>query len=297
MELSVIICTYNRDKYLPEALESLTKQTLDNSRVEYIVINNNSTDKTEEISLNFAKNNPQLNFRYDIERNQGLSYARNKGIEIAKGDIIAFIDDDAITEPNYAENLLKAFKENPHFDSIGGKVLPIYHAGHEPIWMSKYLEGFVSKVDYGNKNMPFVPKKYPVGCNMAFKKGVFEELGGFNVELTLRNDDKYMFLKLRRNNKTILYAADVVVHHYMDAFRVEDWYIKKQSIQVGATERIRLKEEPFIQTILKPFEYLFKFSAAVLLAIGFLFKGQPEKSKYLIWIRWLVFIGFFKKKY
>ena len=297
MELSVIICTYNRDKYLPEALQSLTKQTLDNSRVEYIVINNNSNDNTEKISKEFGEKNPQLNFRYEMEFNQGLSYARNKGIEIAKGKIIAFIDDDAITEPDYAENLLKAFAENPQFDSLGGKVLPIYHAGKEPIWMSKYLEGFVSKVDYGEKTAAFVSNKYPVGCNMAFKREIFEELGGFNVELTLRNDDKYMFLKLRRAKKTILYASNVVVHHYMDAFRVEDWYIKKQSIQVGATERIRLKNEPKIQTILKPFEYAIKLGVAMLFSFVFLLKGQIPKAKYLTWIRWLVFIGFFKKKF
>ncbi|HBF87857.1 MAG TPA: hypothetical protein DDX39_04365 [Bacteroidales bacterium] len=297
MELSIIICSYNRDKYLPEALESLTKQTLDNSKVEYIVINNNSTDKTEEISLNFGKNNPELNFKYAIESNQGLSYARNKGIEIASGKIIAFIDDDAIAEPDYAENLLQAFQNNPKFDSLGGKVLPIYFAGKEPKWMSKYLEGFVSKVDYGDTTTAFVSTKYPVGCNMAFRKEVFEELGGFNVDLGIRNDDKYMFLKLRRNGKTILYAADVIVHHYMDAFRVEDWYIKKQSFQVGATERIRLKQEPFIQTLAKPFEYLFKFAAAVILGTVFLLKGQTAKATYLVWIRWLVFIGFFKRKY
>lgn len=297
MILSIVICSYNRDKYLPEALNSLTKQDLATEKFEIIIINNNSTDKTEEISLKFKSDNPQLNIIYDIEKNQGLSYARNLGIKLSRGKYISFIDDDGIAESDYASNIIKCFENNPMFDSLGGKVLPIYFSGHEPVWMSKYIQGIVSKVDYGDKSGPFVKNKYPVGCNMAFRKEVFEELGGFNVDLTIRNDDKYMFLKLRKNNKTIFYAHNVVVHHYMDQFRTEDWYIKKLSIQIGATERVRLKQESLIETIIKPFEYSFKFLAAIILGFNFIIKSKIPKARYLIWIRWLVLIGYFKSKY
>lgn len=297
MKLSIVICTYNRDKYLPDALKSLTTQTLSRNDFEVIIINNNSNDKTEEISLNFIASNPDILTVYEIEKNQGLSYARNRGIQLAKGKYIAFIDDDAIAEPDYAEKMIQAFEKYPEFDSVGGKVLPIYHSGSEPVWMSKYIQGIVSKVDFGEKTEAFTSKKYPVGCNMAFRREIFEELGGFNVELTLRNDDKYMFLKLRKHNKTTLYAHDVIVHHNMDAYRTEDWFIRKLSIQIGATERVRLKKEAVIHTITKPFEYLFKFGASLILGFMFMLKGQMPKAKYLIWVRWLVFIGYFRSKY
>ncbi|MBI4648704.1 MAG: glycosyltransferase family 2 protein [Bacteroidia bacterium] len=294
MKLSIIICTYNRDKFIADALNSLAAQSLNKQEYEVIVVNNNCTDNTENICRKFATAHPELNFRHDTEKTQGLSSARNKGISISTGKFIAFIDDDAITEKTYAENIVIAFEKYPEYHAIGGKVLPIYPDRHEPVWMSKYIQGVVSKVDLGEEFSEF-KKKYPVGCNMAFRKEIFEELGEFNTELLLRNDDKYIFLKLKRNNKRTLYAPNVVVHHNIDAYRMEYSFIKKLSKQIGSTERVRLKTEPFYLTIAKPFEYLFKFCAALILGFRFMINGQFAKAVYIVMIRWLVLVGFFGK--
>ncbi len=104
MVLSVIICTYNRDKYIQMVLRSLEKQTLSQGDFEVLIVNNNSLDNTEEIVQNYLKKT-SLRIQYMIEYNQGVSYARNRGVGEAKGDIIVFLDDDETVEPDFLFNI------------------------------------------------------------------------------------------------------------------------------------------------------------------------------------------------
>lgn len=295
IQLSIVICSYNRAEYILDALHSIKNQDLDKSKYELVVVNNNSTDNTEELCKKFEESKGELQYTYCVEQNQGLSWARNKGIETAKGKYISFIDDDAIAEPDFARNVLMAFHENPQFEAIGGKVLPMYPEKKEPKWMSNYLNGLVAKVDMGDNQKEFI-SKYPVGCNMAFHASVFEQIGGFNVSLTLRNDDKYIFLKYKRNNKRILYVPSAVVHHTIDAYRLEDEYINKLCTVIGSSERIRLREEPKIEMIKKPIEYFIKYIGSIILAFQFFLKGEFTKGYYLIKVRRIVLFSFFKKQ-
>jgi len=294
-QLSIVICSYNRAEYILDALNSVKNQDLDKTKFELVVVNNNSTDDTEAICKKFEESKGDLQYTYCMEFNQGLSWARNKGIEVAKGKYISFIDDDAICEPDFARNMLAAFEQNPEFEAVGGKVLPIYPDNKEPKWMSKYLNGLVAKVDMGDKQKEFI-SKYPVGCNMAFHASVFKEIGGFNVSLTLRNDDKYIFLKYKKSNKRILYVPNVVVHHNIDAYRLEDEYLNKLCTVIGSSERIRLQDEPKIEMIKKPIEYFVKYLASMILALQYYAKGEFTKGFYLIKVRRIVLFSFFKKQ-
>lgn len=291
-EISVVICTYNRDGYILAALDSLKKQDASRDVFEIIVVNNNSTDKTEEKCKFFEQSNPELNFTYTIEANQGLSFARNKGIEVSKAPLIVFIDDDAIAEKDFVGNLLQNFEENSDYEAVGGKVLPIYPDGKEPKWMSKYVQRLVSKVDDGEKKREF-RDKYPVGCNMAFRKTVFDEVGGFNTDLTLRSDDKYIFMKLKKAGKRTFYAPDVIVHHNIEAFRLTPKFIKNLSKLNGHCERVRLKTEPWYKSVFKFFDYVMKIGASFVISIPFIFKGEFAKASYLIKVMVLSMIGFF----
>ncbi len=294
--ISVVICTYNREKFLPEALESLSKQTANRQDFEIVIVNNNSTDQTEPISQNFIKQHPELNIVYTIEPNQGLSYARNKGIATAKGDIIAFIDDDAIARNDYVEQLQGHFDNYPEYGALGGKVIPIYGEGEaEPPWMSKYIQGVVSKVDYGNETKPFT-KKYPAGCNMAFRKSVFKKYGTFNTDLVYRSDDKYIFHMMKSHGVKVLYVPEVFVNHHIDAYRIQPEFIDKISRSIGASERLRLSTEPMYKTVLKFIEYLYKFTGAIALYFMFLFKGQEPKGRYCVKVMRHTITGFFNAK-
>ena len=109
--LSIIICTYNRSESLEKTLQSLLQQeNCNNLNYEVIVIDNNSTDKTKEIVENF-NGTTGGKIRYALETNQGLSFARNKGINAAKGKTISFIDDDIVLPNNFINNVCYEFSK------------------------------------------------------------------------------------------------------------------------------------------------------------------------------------------
>ena len=293
MKLSIVICSYNREKYILDAMNSVKNQIIDSSFFELVVINNNSTDNTDVICRAFEKTKGNLQYTYVIEEKAGLSNARNCGIEHSKGEIITFIDDDAIAEPDFAANIINHFSKNPEIDALGGKVLPIFPNNMEPKWLSHYLNGLVTKVDFGDIVKPY-SNKYPAGCNMSFRKIVFDELGGFNPNLVWRNDDKYIFLKLKNAHKKTLYTPDVVVHHNIDEYRLEKEFLDKLINFIGSSERVRLKGQQ-IELIKKPLEYTLKLGASFILALPFLLKGELVKASYLIYVRWKVLVSFFQK--
>ena len=96
---TVVIPTYNRAKSLVRAINSVISQTL--LSYEIIVIDDGSTDNTHEVVRHFSRNN----FRYINKTNGGVSSARNMGISLAKGDIIAFLDSDDEWQPSYLEQI------------------------------------------------------------------------------------------------------------------------------------------------------------------------------------------------
>ena len=123
--VSVIVCTFNRVKYLPICLEKLANQTVSSSEYEIIIIDNNSTDESGLVCELFIDSHKTINVHYFLELKQGHTYSRNRGIAESKGEILAFIDDDAFVEVNYIENINKAFS-NLEIVALGGKITPHY---------------------------------------------------------------------------------------------------------------------------------------------------------------------------
>ena len=295
-KISIAICTYNRANYLTNALKSLSNQNLNPDAYEIIIVDNNSSDETAEVSRNFIEQNPDLNVSYYKEIQQGLSFARNRAILESKYDIITFVDDDAIASENFLTSIMRFFQTHTEADALGGKIIPVYEDGkEEPPWLSKYIWGLVTKVDYGEKVKIFPPSKYPNGCNMSFRKEKLLEVGLFNAELKLRGDDKDIFTKLKMINAKIYYVPDIFVYHNVDDYRLTKSFIRKLSIVIGNSERVRLADKGFLSLMIKFFEYLFKLIAGLIIALSFLFKGQVEKAKYIVMVRWTILKGLFVK--
>jgi glycosyltransferase involved in cell wall biosynthesis len=117
ISISVIIVTRNRANWLDEALRSLARQT--RTPDEVIVVDNDSLDNTREVALRY---NDTLNIKYFFESCRGVQYARNAGIENAKGDVIAFIDDDCEADKDWLKNIEKPFIKDPKIGVVGGEV-------------------------------------------------------------------------------------------------------------------------------------------------------------------------------
>jgi glycosyltransferase involved in cell wall biosynthesis len=294
MFLSVIVCTYNRDQHIKRALNSLIAQDFDKSDYEIIVVDNNSNDRTPQIIKDFKSSYPDYNITLAHETRQGLSFARNTGLKLAQGSYISYIDDDGIARNDYISQIKKYTEQFPEDVAFGGKVLPKYEKGQAPEWMSKYIERIISIVNLGDE-VKVLKKTYPVGCNMIFKKSVFDQIGGFNTALKLRSDDKYIFFKIREAGFRVLYLPKVVVWHFIDHFRNSLDYVKKVSRLNGEAERIRIKtlsKHRVITFIKRLADYLFKLSAAFILWMVYATRGQSIKGKALFLSMWYSLCGF-----
>lgn len=301
MEVSVVICTYNRDKYLPRTLDSFLNQSAPFESFELVVINNMSTDSTEEVISNFIESKHSITCNVFNELNQGHTYARNRGIKESKGRIISFIDDDAFVHPGYIEGIIESFS-NKNILAIGGKIIPKYESGSAPTWMTKFLLPLVAALDLGDKKREFSGAKFPIGANMAFRREVFESYGDFDEQLGRRGtdgleggDEKDLFSRLKKNNELIMYCPNVVVDHIIPDKRLQISYVKGLAKGVGSSERKRLAAENQINKTKRFFLEVVKITGSGILAIGYLIKGQSEAALMLLRFRFWVIEGYFSK--
>jgi glucosyl-dolichyl phosphate glucuronosyltransferase len=245
MDLSVIICTYNRSASLRRTLESIRgSNTPDHLEWELIVVDNNSDDDSRALVARYQELCSFPVF-YVKEQQQGLSYARNCGIHESKGRLIAFTDDDVIADPDWIGCLVKAFAEY-EVQCIGGRILPIWEAP-KPKWLKEYLYYNVALLDYGNAPL-YVETPCVWGANLAFRAEVFEKYGLFDtnrgrVPHKLYGDEETDFIgKLLEHGEKILYLPDAVVHHCISKKRMEKAYFRRCKFDQGELHGILFKD-------------------------------------------------------
>jgi glucosyl-dolichyl phosphate glucuronosyltransferase len=214
-DLSVVLCTYNRAAGLRSALDALLSQRAD-VPYEIIVVDNNSTDDTPRAIAEAAARAPHV-VRGVFEPRQGLSHARNCGIDAARAPIVAFSDDDVTVASDWVQKIVRIFDAEPDVDYIGGRVLPRWRVP-PPRWLTTAHWSPLALQDYGPE--PFVTSRDRaiclVGANLAFRRGVFDLVGRFVPELGRIKDgigsteDHEMQLRIWRAGMCGLYVPEVV---------------------------------------------------------------------------------------
>src|SRR4051812_1329367 len=122
MHISVIICTRNRCHKLPASLNSLDAVIVPmGAKLEVVIVDNGSTDATAEICKSFVGNESR-NYRYVFEGTKGKSFALNRGMREAKGEIFAFTDDDCIVGRDWINAIIKEYAADPNLAFLGGRV-------------------------------------------------------------------------------------------------------------------------------------------------------------------------------
>lgn len=299
--ISIIVCTYNRDKYLYGALQCIAENGFPTHAYEIVLVNNMSTDNTEAECQRFGNDYPDVNFRYMVETNQGLSFARNRGIAESRGDTLLFLDDDSYIQPNYLTNLQRQLDAYPDADAFGGKIDPVFESGEAPKWLSKWNYSWVSAIDLGDKVCPFKGKAFPIGANMGIRKAMLEKTGNFNTQLgrskknLMGGEEKDLFERIRQQGGSIYYFPDVVVHHVIPPTRTTKDYVKRLGEGVGRSERIRTLGESKGKYLKRLFSEMVKWGGTLVLWLGFALKGQLEKGNILFTFRRKVTSGLLKK--
>lgn len=299
--ISIIICTYNREKYLYDALRHVATNVFPTESYEIVLVNNNSTDNTAEECKRFAIDFPKVDFRYFVETNQGLSHARNRGISESRGDILVFLDDDSFVKPDYLTNLHHNLMNHPEAMAFGGKITPLFESGETPKWLSKWTYSWVSAIDKGNDIMPFEGNSYPIGANMGFRKTCLDQCGLFNTELgrskknLMGGEEKDIFNRVRARGLKILYFPDIEVEHVIPPQRTTLDYIRRLGRGVGMSERLRCLNTGKAELLKRYIFELFKWAATIVLWLTYFICIRPMVGNMLVVFRWNVTKGLLGK--
>lgn len=229
MRITVILCTYNRCQSLQRSLSRAAALVLPQSvEWEILVVDNNSNDQTRKTVEEFSGRYPGR-FRYLFEPRPGKSHALNTGIREARGDILAFIDDDVVVHPDWLQNLTSAL-HNGEWAGAGGRILPEWNCSL-PRWLSPESRHAAGPL------VAFHPApeageifEAPIGTNMAFRKEMFEKYGSFRIDLgprpgsELRNEDTEFGERLLAAGERLRYEPSALVYHPVSENRLKRAY-------------------------------------------------------------------------
>lgn len=295
--VSIIICTYNRAKYIYALLQSIVENDFSSENYELILVDNNCTDNTKVECQRFQETYPDIAFNYCFEPNQGLSYARNKGIKEAKADIIIFVDDDAKVNAHYLQTYYRFFQDNSHAYAAGGPILPIYETS-EPNWISHYTRQLVTGMLYlGEKQKPFSKGKFPGGGNAAYRKVVFDIIGGFNVELGRKGtsligaEEKDIFDKMTQQGMRFYYLPNAILYHIIPDNKLTKEYFNRLTYSIGVSEHYRTLTISHWKFVKRLMSESIKWAASFLLWLFFALQLQIAKGNKLIVFRYQVTRG------
>jgi len=226
-DISVIVPTYNRASSLRITLESFGRLSVPSDlKWELLVVDNNSTDGTPEV-IEVAAKSASFPVHYVWEKRQGRSAALNAGIAVAKGDIIAFTDDDVILQPDWLSSLKTTFDR---FDcaAVAGRVVPSW-SRPKPAWLQ--VEGQFAVVNFDLGEEIREVRTPPLGANSAFRREIFAKYGRFRLDLgvcgskhTVTCDDTEFGNRLIEAREKIVYNPRAVIYHPVDPERTTKKY-------------------------------------------------------------------------
>jgi len=235
LDVTVLICTYNRAALLGETLDSLARSRTNGVRWDVIVVDNNSTDETRQTVLSRIDQFP-VSLRYMFEPRQGKSNALNTGLAASDAAIVAVTDDDVQVDTAWVEASGRALLDDPSIDYTGGPVLPIWEQ-QCPAWLDQRradLWGTLAILDYGSE--PFIfetRRRVPLGANMAVRRALIDRVGGFDPELGRRGnsllgqEQAEFFCRSRAIGARGRYVPAMALHHHVPARRLTHDYFRR----------------------------------------------------------------------
>ncbi|MFA5393865.1 MAG: glycosyltransferase [Candidatus Ratteibacteria bacterium] len=236
VDISVIVCVYAGGEFFKKNIESVSRLKIpDNTRVEFLFIDNNSTDGNGEIIKEYARTYPDT-FRYLLEPKPGKSYALNLGIKEARGEILAFTDADIILPEDWLLLVKEGFEKH-NCAALGGRVLPVWEK-KPSAWFTRETNngkrcGMFGLFD-GEKAGYYPPGKgpdFPSGGNSAVKREIFLKYGGFRTELGpkpglhIGGEDDEFFCRVHLAGEKIFYHPPMTVYHQISQNRLTKRYL------------------------------------------------------------------------
>lgn len=225
-KVSVVVCSYNGSKTLDGCLASLQK--LNYPDYEVVLVDDGSKDAVPQIAARYDY------IRYHRQPNRGLSVARNVGMELARGEIIAYTDDDCFADPDWLYFLVSKLLETGATGVGGPNLLP---TGDGPVAACVSASpGTPAHILIDDNLAEHVP-----GCNMAFWADRLRAIGGFDPVYTKAGDDVDVCWRLQAEGDEIVFAPAAMVWHHRRA--TVEAYLKQQR-GYGEAEGLLKRKHP-----------------------------------------------------
>ncbi|WP_436910723.1 glucosyl-dolichyl phosphate glucuronosyltransferase [Halosimplex marinum] len=243
MRVSVVLCEHTMDRYdaVTEAARSVLDQTYED--VELVFVSDGNPEVYERFEADFGGRENVVTRCND--ENRGLLVSRNNGAEAASGDVVAFIDDDAVAHPEWIERLVDAYETHDAV-AAGGRMDPIWVDGEARFLPEEFYfligatyrgfgEGRETPAEVRNTN----------GSNISFRREVFLDLGGFDDEIGGRKGDKNLqggetevCARMREEcGRGVRYVPDATVGHKVFAYRTEPKWLLDRAFWQGYSKR------------------------------------------------------------
>ena len=238
VEVSVIVSTYseNKLKYVCDCIESLKRQSV--VPCEIIL----ALDPKPAL-VDFYRAKLSSDTRIVVSSRVGLSNARNAGVKSARGEIVAFIDDDAVADVDWIRKLAGNYAD-PKVVGVGGYVAPVWEGGC-PIWFPAELNWVVG-CSYRGLPEHRARVRNPIGCNMSFRRSVFDVVGYFRTDvgrfgrMLLAGEEPELSLRIlsRFPGSKIIYEPSAVVYHKVARGRLRLGYFLRRSFYEGISKAL-----------------------------------------------------------
>jgi glycosyltransferase involved in cell wall biosynthesis len=240
--VTIAIPTHNRARLLGETLASLKSLALpEDGAIECVVIDNASSDDTADVVAAATKSTPPFPIRRVLESRQGSSFARNRAVDEARGEVIVFIDDDAIADRQWLRAMLSAL-DTRGLDAACGLVLPRWSAPPPP-WLGARLIVKLAVHDRATIEAASDGETEKLenyfSANVGFRRSAFERFGRFREDLgvvgknPMSGEDTELFARIIASGGRMGFVRDAVVHHQIGPERITAEYLRRKSFAFG----------------------------------------------------------------
>jgi glycosyltransferase involved in cell wall biosynthesis len=250
MHVTVAICTWNRAPLLRQALGSLTGLVIPAGLTwTVLVVNNNSTDSTNEVAEEFRG---RLPLEVVLEREPGLPHARNRALAEAKGEYVAYIDDDVLVDPLWLQCLAGAVERHPDAVAFGGPIEPWFPVPPDPVLAEAFPNlkiGFCG-LNHGPEEIALDVKQEIFGANMVFSKSrlgglAFDPRIGHAHGSMMLGDETILLIRLHQRGERVIWVPGMRLKHYVDPSRMTLPYLLRYYEGVGRGQaRVYGEAEP-----------------------------------------------------
>lgn len=234
MGISVIICTYNGERRLPATIHALLDQQKINFDFEIIIVDNASTDNTYKLSAELLSKS-SVNHTVVKQLIPGVAFAREKGIQTAKHDLVLFCDDDNWLDNHYLYNAYKIMSENPTITLLGGTGEAVFEST-QPVWFDTFKGSFACGENVVKSELSLYKVDEIYSAGMVFRLEFMHRLREIGFQSLLKGrtgneiisgEDTEYCMMAKIMNREVYTSSILTFKHYMTESRMNLEYLKK----------------------------------------------------------------------